>query len=238
MSLGSALPLVLSSSCDSDADIARLPLHSFAFIELASPELASQLAAVNPEIDGRPTEFRLSTSSPRAQASSPRAPRENSTTPRNPPSNTVWVGNVSWGVDEADLQDVFAQYGEVKRVSLPRDQESGRSRGIAYVEYGSIESAEEAVAQGAEQGIEMDGRVVRLDYAQTQSRNSFGGERRGGAGGRGGFGGRGGGRGGFGGRGGGRGGGFGGQRREGGGGGRREGGYGGGGGGRSRQEEW
>lgn len=219
------------------ADPSR-PSHRFAFIELASPSLASALAhAENIEIDGRPTEFRLSTMEPSSPAPM-RTPREYSNTPRNPPSATVWIGNISWATEEADVEEAFAGFGTIKRVSLPRDGETGRSRGIAYVEYADQDNAEAAVKHALESGIELDGRAVRLDYAAEKSRDSYGGGARGGArggmggqrGGRGGFGGsRGGGRGGYGSRGGDRGG-YQGGRREGGG-------YGGDRGGR-RQEQW
>lgn len=82
---------------------------------------------------------------------------------------------------------------------MPKDAESGRSRGIAYVEFESEADAASAVESGSSangEGIELGGRVLRLDFAEVKSRDTFGGR----DGGRGGFGGgRGGGRGGFGG---------------------------------------
>lgn len=116
-------------------------------------------------------------------------------------------------------------FGAVKRVSLPTDAETGRARGIAYVEFDGP-GAREVVAESLEgKGFEVDGRSLKVDFASEQSNSPRGPPR---AGARGGFGGgRGGGRGGSsggrgggyaGGRGGSSGGGGYGQRREGGGG--------------------
>ncbi|GAA5869956.1 hypothetical protein JCM1840_007681 [Sporobolomyces johnsonii] len=173
----------------------------FAFVELATPELANQLAGLTLDIDGRSSEFRLST------PSAPRTPRVRSeessfrsSGPRNPPSSTIWVGNVAWSADEASLEDAFSQFGEVKRISLPKDMETGRSRGIGYVEYEDVETATRAFEHAQNEPVEIDGRAVRVDYASSEPRgprrNQFGsgGGQRGGR--DGGFN-RGGGRGGF-----------------------------------------
>lgn len=91
---------------------------------------------------------------------------------------------------------------------MPKDMETGRSRGIAYVEFDNVDSAKSAVESsnsttGAGEGIELEGRILRLDFAEVKSRDTFGSRDSSNA--RGGFSsGRGGGRGGFGGRSGGR----------------------------------
>lgn len=88
---------------------------------------------------------------------------------------------------------------------MPKDMETGRSRGIAYVEFDSVDSAKSAVDSSSSggDGIELEGRTLRLDFAEVKSRDTFGSRDSGNA--RGGFSsGRGGGRGGFGGRSGGR----------------------------------
>lgn len=172
----------------------------FGFVEFATADLAQAATQIATEIDGRTPEFRIATASPArpdrpARDSSPREPRDLSAGPRNPANPTVWVGNVAWAVEESEIQEAFEQYGEVLRVSLPRDRETGRSRGIAYVEFAQLSSAETAVSEAA---IELEGRALRLDFASSPSgpttggRGGFGGGR--GGGGR--DGGRGGGRGG------------------------------------------
>lgn len=183
----------------------------FGFVEFATPELAQQATLISADMDGRTPEFRITTEQParaprefsseRSDRSdrSDRPPRiDRSSGTRNPPTNTIWVGNVAWAVEEGELQDIFEQYGSIKRVSMPKDNETGRSRGIAYIEFDTEAAAAKAIESSLVDGggIELEQRVLRLDFAEVKSRDTFGGDR----GGRGGFGGgRGGGRGGFGG---------------------------------------
>jgi RNA recognition motif-containing protein len=128
---------------------------------------------------------------------------------------TIYIGNLSFQAEQEDLLDLFSQYGEVAKCSLPLDRETGRKRGFAFVEMAN--EADEQKAVDDLQNVEWMGRMIRVNKATPRQG--------GGGGGGGGYGGGGGGRGGYGGGGGTRGGGGG----YGGGGDR--GGYGGGGGG-------
>lgn len=92
------------------------------------------------------------------------------------------------------LEEVFGQYGAIKRVSIPTNRETGELRGIAFVEFGN--EGEKTAA------LEADGSEAAGGYLKVDANTGGGGGR---GGGRGGFGGRGGGRGFGGGRGGGRG---------------------------------
>jgi RNA recognition motif-containing protein len=131
----------------------------------------------------------------------------------------LYVGNLPFGTTDEDLTQLFGQYGQVVKVQVIKDRDTGRSRGFAFVEMG--EGAEAAIQ--ATNGLEYQGRRLTVNEARPrEERPRGGGGGYGGGGGGGGYGGGGGGRGGYGGGGGGRGG-------YGGGGGR--GGYGGGGGG-------
>ena len=127
----------------------------------------------------------------------------------------LYVGNLSYGVTSSDLEQLFAQHGAVQSAEIISDRDTGRSKGFGFVEMGSDEEAQAAIA--ALNGQQHDGRALTVNEAKPREDRP-----RGGGGGGGGYGGGGGG----GGRRGGGGGGYGG----GGGGGR--GGYGGGGGGR------
>ncbi|KAJ7211921.1 hypothetical protein B0H12DRAFT_1061736, partial [Mycena haematopus] len=118
------------------------------------------------------------------------------------PSATLFVGNLSFGVDEDAVWSFFNECGGgVKSVRLPTDRDTGRPKGFGYVEFEDIEGAKKAYA--AANGQEIEGRAIRLDYSQPRDASGGGGGGRGGfgGGGRGGFGGD---RGGRGGRGGGR----------------------------------
>lgn len=129
--------------------------------------------------------------------------------------NKLYVGNLSYEVQDRDLQEIFAQHGTVSSAKVVMDRDSGRSKGFGFVEMSTDAEAEAAIS--ALNGQEVGGRALTVNEARPK-------EDRGGGGGRG-FGG-----GGYSGGGGGYGGGRGGDRggRGGGGGGRR----GGGGGGR------
>ena len=129
----------------------------------------------------------------------------------------VFVGNLDYNTRREEVQNLFAQVGEIRDVFLPTDRETGRPRGFAFVEFANDEDAAKAIEKF--NGYQLGGRALRVNAAEDRPRGAGGG-----GGGRG-FGGGGGGRGpggGGGGYGGGGGGGY------GGGGG---GGYGGGGGG-------
>lgn len=182
--------------------------RGFAYVEFADPaSVEKALELSGKEIDGRPINVDRSTSNKSSGAGNPNEQRRAAFGDKtSPPSTVLFVGNLSWSADENSLWDVFAEYGDVKSVRVPTDRESGKVKGFAYVEFSDMEASKKAFA-GA-QGMELQGRALRLDYSQPRE---DGGGGRGGAGGGRGFG-RGGGRGGFdGGRGGGRGG-FGGGR--------------------------
>jgi RNA recognition motif-containing protein len=130
--------------------------------------------------------------------------------------NKLYVGNLSYNIRDDDLNQAFAQYGNVSSAKVMMDRDTGRSKGFGFVEMSSDAEAQAAI--NGMNGQALDGRAIVVNEARPRE------ERPGGFGG---GGGRSGGGGGFGGGGGGRTGGGGGF---GGGGG---GGYGGGGGGRS-----
>ncbi len=133
----------------------------------------------------------------------------------------LYVGNLSYSTTSSDLEQLFAQHGTVSSAEVISDRETGRSKGFGFVQMGSDDEAQAAIA--ALNGQEHDGRPLTVNEAKPREdrpRGGGGGGYGGGGGGGGRGGGGGGGRGGFGGGGGGgRGGG---------------GGYGGGGGGGGR----
>ncbi len=93
---------------------------------------------------------------------------------------SIYVGNLSYEVTEADLNSVFAEYGSVKRVQLPTDRETGQMRGFGFVEMGA--EAEEQAAIDALDGAEWMGRDLKVNKAKPrEDRSSFGGGRKGGS---------------------------------------------------------
>jgi RNA recognition motif-containing protein len=122
----------------------------------------------------------------------------------------LYVGNLSYATTSSDLEQLFAAHGSVQSAEVISDRETGRSKGFGFVQMGTDEEAQAAIA--ALNGQTHDGRPLTVNEAKPREDRPRGG----GGGGRGfGGGGGGGGRGGYG----------------GGGGGRDRGGYGGGGGG-------
>lgn len=87
---------------------------------------------------------------------------------------TVYVGNLSYEVTEADLNNVFTDYGTVKKIKVPMDRETGRMRGFAFVEMSSEE--EEAKAIEELDGAEWLGRTLKVNKARprTESKPSSG----------------------------------------------------------------
>ncbi|MGB3308599.1 MAG: RNA-binding protein [Nodosilinea sp.] len=88
---------------------------------------------------------------------------------------SLYIGNLSYDVTRDDLERVFAEYGDVKRVSLPTDRETGRPRGFAFVDM-AAETQEETVIESLD-GAEWMGREMRVNKARPRddARSSAGG---------------------------------------------------------------
>jgi RNA recognition motif-containing protein len=86
---------------------------------------------------------------------------------------SIYVGNLSYQVTEAELSGAFAEYGTVKRVQLPTDRETGRMRGFGFVEMNS--DAEEDAAITALDGAEWMGRDLRVSKAKPRESRPAGG---------------------------------------------------------------
>jgi len=86
---------------------------------------------------------------------------------------TIYVGNLSFQATEEDLREVFKEYGEVSRISLPTDRETGRKRGFAFVEMKT--EAEEDVAIQELDGAEWLGREIRVNKAKPREGGGGGG---------------------------------------------------------------
>ncbi len=113
----------------------------------------------------------------------------------------LYVGNLSYGVTDADLEQMFAAHGTVESAQVIMDRDTGRSKGFGFVEMKTDQEAQAAIA--ALNGQDSGGRALTVNEARPKTEGGRGGG--GGGGGRGGFGGggSGGGRGGYGGGGGG-----------------------------------
>ncbi len=107
----------------------------------------------------------------------------------------LYVGNLTYNVNESDLEALFSQFGTVQSAQIIVDRDTNRSKGFGFVEMGS-----DAEAQAAIQGVngrDHDGRNLTVNEAKPREPRSGGGGGYGGGGGgggRGGYGGGGGGR--------------------------------------------
>ena len=105
--------------------------------------------------------------------------------------NKLYVGNLSYAVTAAELEQIFSECGKVEDATIITDRETGRSKGFGFVTFASSEEAQNAI--NVFNGREISGRAATVNVAKP--REDRGGPRGGGGGGRGGYGGGGGGRG-------------------------------------------
>ena len=78
----------------------------------------------------------------------------------------LYVGNLSYDMTDADLQQVFEEYGTVNKVNIIMDRDSGRSKGFGFVEMESSESGEKAVQEL--DGQEVKGRNLKVNQARPR----------------------------------------------------------------------
>jgi len=92
-------------------------------------------------------------------------------------SKKLYVGNLSYELSSLDLNAMFAQYGSVQSAKVIEDRDTGNSKGFGFVEMGSDQEAEAAIA--ALDGHERDGRTLTVNEARPRGdRGSFGSGRR------------------------------------------------------------
>ncbi len=97
---------------------------------------------------------------------------------------TIYIGNLSFQAEQEDLLDLFNQYGEVQKCTVPLDRETGRKRGFAFVEMSN--DADEQKAIDDLQDVEWMGRMIRVNKAtprERTGRDNKGGYQGGGGGG-------------------------------------------------------
>jgi RNA recognition motif-containing protein len=105
----------------------------------------------------------------------------------------IYVGNISFQTSEQDLDAAFSAYGQVDRVQIVKDRDTGQSRGFAFVEMQNPAEADRAIE--ALNGADLGGRTLTVNEAKPREPRSGGfggggGNRFGGGGGRPGGGGR------------------------------------------------
>ena len=91
----------------------------------------------------------------------------------------VFVGNLSFQTTEDGLRSAFERFGEVLKVNLVTDRDTGRARGFGFVEMANAEEADRAIA--ALNGQDLDGRALTVNEARPKADRSFSGRERGGS---------------------------------------------------------
>ena len=81
--------------------------------------------------------------------------------PEDGSTKTIFVGNLSWAVDNDRLSQEFADCGEVISARVQLDRNTGKSRGFGYVTFATTEAADAAIALNGTK--EIDGRIPNLD---------------------------------------------------------------------------
>jgi len=91
----------------------------------------------------------------------------------------IFVGNLDFSATEASIRTLFERYGNVERVNLVTDRDTGRSRGFAFVEMADASEADRAITEL--NGTALDGRTLNINEARPkpQGGGSGGGSFRG-----------------------------------------------------------
>lgn len=82
-------------------------------------------------------------------------------------STNIYVGNLAFSTNNADLEALFAEHGEVTRAQVITDRDTGRSRGFGFVEMASSDEANEAIR--SLNGHNVDGRDLKVNQAKERS---------------------------------------------------------------------
>ncbi len=98
----------------------------------------------------------------------------------------IYVGNLPWTAEDQDLNDAFAQFGEVASAKIIKDRETGRSRGFGFVSMENDDEARQAIESLNDQDF-MGRNMNCREATPRQERPHHGGGGGGGGGGRGGF---------------------------------------------------
>lgn len=78
----------------------------------------------------------------------------------------IYVGNLPYGTRDADLEDLFSQYGNVSSAQVIIDRDSNRSKGFGFVEMETNSEAQQAISEL--NGAELQGRTIKVNEAKPR----------------------------------------------------------------------
>ncbi|HEY0981701.1 RNA recognition motif domain-containing protein [Schlesneria sp.] len=84
----------------------------------------------------------------------------------------LYVGNLSYGVTDSQLEQLFSAHGAVQSAQVIMDRDTGRSKGFGFVEMSNSSEAEAAI--GALNGVEKDGRAMTVNEARPKAEGGGG----------------------------------------------------------------
>jgi len=84
----------------------------------------------------------------------------------------IFVGNLDFGATESSVRSLFEPYGNVERVNVVTDRDTGRSRGFAFVEMSDSAQADQAIA--ALNGANVEGRALNVNEARPKPQGGGG----------------------------------------------------------------
>ena len=85
----------------------------------------------------------------------------------------LYVGNLSYGTTDSDLQSMFGSHGTVQSAQIIMDRDTGRSKGFGFVEMGSDQEAQAAIT--ALNLKEVEGRCLTVNEARPRPEGGRGG---------------------------------------------------------------
>ncbi|MDU1903683.1 MAG: RNA-binding protein [Dysgonomonas sp.] len=92
----------------------------------------------------------------------------------------IFIAGLSYNITDADLNDLFGEYGDITSAKVIMDKETGRSKGYGFVEMNDEDAGQKAIDEL--NGAEYDGRTISVSVARPRTENG-GGQRRSGGGG-------------------------------------------------------
>ncbi len=81
----------------------------------------------------------------------------------------IYVGQLPYSVDENELKELFAEFGEIASVNLVTDRYSGRPKGFGFVDMPNNSEADTAIK--ALNRSMLKGREIKVNQVQPQKRN-------------------------------------------------------------------
>lgn len=94
-------------------------------------------------------------------------------------NNKLYVGNLAYSVRDADLEQLFAEFGQVNSAKVMMERDTGRSKGFGFVEMSSDAEAQAAIAALNEQSFGGRNLMVNVARPREERPTGFGGGFRG-----------------------------------------------------------